>query len=115
MSQLRTPLSDLEKSIAVKVAGASFPPATASKRFARNLGDGYVKELSSKGRRFLAFVAHRFRRQYSLTSAELDWISEWLTYEEWEVPAAPKPIPDPTLPGVVEPEPEQIEMFKRNA
>jgi len=104
----RTPLSEIEKSIAAKVASASFPPGTASKRFARNIGDGYVNELSSKGRRFLAFVAHRFRRQYRLTSAELDWVAEWLTYEEYEVPAAPAPQEEPTLPGIMAKEPEQM-------
>ena len=111
MSQLRTPLTDIEAGIAKKIGGASFPPATASKRFAQNLADGYVKELSPRGRRFMAFVAHRYRRQYSLTSAELDWISEWLSYEEYEIPAAPKPVEEPALPGIIEPSPEQIELF----
>ena len=47
----RTPLTDFEKSIAAKLCSASFPPGTASKRFVRNLGDGYIniKELSDKG------------------------------------------------------------------
>jgi hypothetical protein len=77
----KTPLTDMEKSIVAKVTTASFPPATASKRFARDLESGYIKELSDKGRKFLAFVAHRFRRQYQLSKDEQEWVSEWLTKE----------------------------------
>jgi hypothetical protein len=73
-----TPLSDLEKGLAAKVAGASFPPGTASKRFARNLEGGYIRELSDKGRMFFAYVADRFRRQYSVTPEERQWINNWL-------------------------------------
>ena len=73
----KSPLSEVERSIAAKLGQASFPPATASKRFARNLSDGYVKELSDKGRRFMAYVTHRFRRQYSLTAEEQAWVNEW--------------------------------------
>jgi len=109
MGQPRTPLTEIEQGIAKKFGYASFPPGTASKRFAKDLADGYVKELSPRGRRFMAFVAHRYRRQYTLTSAELDWIAEWLLYEEWEVPAAPKPVPEPNLPGIVEEPATQME------
>jgi hypothetical protein len=77
----RTPLTDLERSIVAKLSLASFPPATASKRFARDLAAGYVKELSSKGRKFLAYVVHRFRRQYMLTDAEQRWVNGWLNAE----------------------------------
>lgn len=77
----RTPLTDLEKSIAKKLVGARFPPYSASKRFARDLGDGYIKELSDKGRAFMAYVVHRFRRQYTLTSDEQMWVDQWLKRE----------------------------------
>ena len=73
----RTPLTEIEQAIVKKLATASFPPATASKRFAHNLSDGYVKDLSDKGRRFLAYVVHRFRRQYSLSREEQEWVSQW--------------------------------------
>lgn len=108
MKQIWTPLSEIEQEIAKKIGGASYPPGTASKRFAQNCGGGYIKELSPRGRRFMAFIAHRYRRQYTLTSAELDWISEWLQYEEYEVPAAPRPAEEPNLPGIVETTPEQM-------
>lgn len=82
----RTPLSPLEISIAAKIGSATFPPATASKRFARNLRDGYIKELSEKGRAFMAYVAHRFRRQYQLTEEEQAWVNDWKdrTFEDEE-------------------------------
>jgi hypothetical protein len=82
MSEMkRTPLTDVERSIVAKLSLARFPPATASKRFAGDLAAGYVKELSSKGRKFLAYVVHRFRRQYSLTDAEQRWVDGWLNAE----------------------------------
>lgn len=79
----RTPLTEIERGIVEKLSRASFPPATASKRFVRNLSDGYVKELSGKGRRFLAFVVHKFRRQYTLNEAEWAWVREW---QSWQAP-----------------------------
>ena len=44
----RTELTELEKGIARKYSGASFPPATAAKAFARNLELGHTTHLSSK-------------------------------------------------------------------
>lgn len=79
----RTPLNEVELSIIKKLSRASFPPATASKRFVRDLSGGYVKNLSGKGRRFLAFVAHKFRRQYALNESEWAWVNEWLS---WQAP-----------------------------
>jgi hypothetical protein len=89
----KTPLTDLEKRIVAKLEFARFPPGTASKRFAHALNAGYVKELSSKGRRFLAYVAHRFRRQYPLFDDEKAWIAEWIDYKEEPPPAKVKPVP----------------------
>lgn len=74
----RAPLSEIEQSIVRKLAGARFPPGTASKRFAGGLIDGHIRELSDRGRTFLAFVVHRFRRQYVLDEAEQSWVTEWL-------------------------------------
>lgn len=70
-----TELSELEKAIYRKVASASFPPATASKRFMQ--GNPDLLKLSDKGRRFMAFIAHRFRRQYVLTAEEQEWVDQW--------------------------------------
>ena len=70
----RTAITDLERGIIAKLGTATFPPATASKRFVRDLNSGYIRELSERGRAFLAFVAHRFRRQYSLTAEEWAWV-----------------------------------------
>jgi hypothetical protein len=72
----RTPLTEIEKSIVAKLSMATFPPGTASKRFVRDLSCGYIAQLSERGRTFLAFVAHRFRRQYELTAKEWAWIKE---------------------------------------
>jgi hypothetical protein len=119
----RTPLTELEKRLVRKLAGASFPPATASKRFARDLGSGYVTQLSDRGRRFLAFVVHRFRRQYKLEPDESAWLETWL-----EPPAPPelpeehaaaafldpaelKPETKPAIPETKAPELETLPLF----
>jgi hypothetical protein len=73
----RTPLTPLEQEIARKYSGASFPPATAAKRFARDIEGGYVRNLSDKGRSFMAYLVHRYRRQYKLTADEQAWVDEW--------------------------------------
>lgn len=79
------PLTDLEKSLVAKLSTASFPPATATKRFAADLAEGHIRQLTDKGRRFLAFTALRFRRQYTITQEERAWIDHWLALKE-EVP-----------------------------
>lgn len=89
---MRTDLSEIEKSIGRKLAGASYPPATASKRFARDLGAGYIRQLSPNGRRFMAYMAHRFRRQYQLTESEWAWVREWLAFEPQPAPMLPEPL-----------------------
>lgn len=99
-----TDISDLERTIVCVVSGATFPPATAAKRFIKDLGAGYIKQLSPRGRWFLAFIAHRFRRQYSLTGEQWKWVNDQLNAPPVEaaavavkdvatVPAAE--IPDP--------------------
>jgi len=72
------PLSRLEREIIRVISGATFPPATASKRFVRDLSCGHVRLLSERGRCFLAFIAHRFRRQYVLTAEQWAWVDEYL-------------------------------------
>lgn len=77
-----TPLTGLEKAIYRKVQTARFPPATASKRFMQ--GDAELIKLSDKGRAFLAYIAHRFRRQYILTEEELTWVAKMSASHEVE-------------------------------
>lgn len=72
-----TPISDFERELARTVGQATFPPATASKRFIRAINEGRVYELSESGRIFLAFVAHRFRRQYTLTDEQWAWVKKY--------------------------------------
>ena len=95
----RTILTDLENKIAEKLGRCSYPPATASKAFARNLSEGYVKELSDRGRSFMAFVAHRFRRQSHYTEEEWAWINKWLA---WKETPAEEPMPHHFTKGTVE-------------
>lgn len=75
-----TALSEPEKALYRKVQTANFPPATASKRFMQ--GDAEFIKWSDKGRAFMAFIAHRFRRQYVLTEDELKWIETWKRKDE---------------------------------
>jgi hypothetical protein len=75
-----TPLSDEEKALYRKVQGASFPPATASKAFMQ--GDPEAILWSDRGRAFMAYIAHRFRRQYHLTESEWAWVEEWKAKRE---------------------------------
>src|SRR5690348_17677052 len=86
-----TPITDLEWGIIGKLANASFPPGTASKRFVRDLANGYIGQLSPRGRRFLAFIANRFRRQYRLSESDWAWIRGWLSYEP-ETSIVPEPL-----------------------
>jgi hypothetical protein len=73
----KTDITELEQAIVAKVATANFPPATASKRFIGDLSAGYIKQLSDKGRMFLAFIAKRFRRQYQLSAEQQAYVDEW--------------------------------------
>jgi hypothetical protein len=71
----KEPISAVELSIVRKMQRlVTFPPATASKRFVNTLSDR--SQLTDKGRRFLAFIAHRFRRQWigAATEEEFHWI-----------------------------------------
>lgn len=70
----KSPLSELERSIVSVVCGASFPPATAAKRFIMRLAGKEIQYLTPRGRWFLAYIAHRFRRQYALTVEQWQWV-----------------------------------------
>jgi hypothetical protein len=69
-------ITELERTIIKKLGRANYPPATASKRFVNDLNSGRIKQLSERGRAFLAFVAHRFRRQYELNADEWTWVNQ---------------------------------------
>jgi hypothetical protein len=88
MKRERTPLNELEQRIAAKYSRANFPPATAAKRLARDLGSGHVGQFSDKGRAFLAYCVNRYRRQYELTIEETAWVKQWLGWKE-----PPPPLP----------------------
>lgn len=71
------PLTELEWALVQKLSNVRFPPYTASKRFAHSLADDHIQKLSDRGRGFLAFIVHRFRRQISLTPEQQQWVTEW--------------------------------------
>lgn len=75
------PLDDMERSIVASVRGASFPIASGPKRFILDLANGYSKNLSDGGRQYLAYIAKRFRRQYTLTAEQWQWVNEHI-YQE---------------------------------
>ena len=87
-----SPITDLEAGLIRKFCGARFPAGTASKRFARDLSSGYIRQLSPRGRRFLAYCVNRFRRQYQLTETESAWVREWLAREPDPAPVLPEPL-----------------------
>lgn len=70
------PISEFELALAKKVGGASMRLGSASKRFIRDICAGHVKKLSAKGESFLAHCAYTYRRQYTLTPQEMQWINE---------------------------------------
>lgn len=72
----RKPLTLIEAEIVSVVCRASFPPGTGAKRFIRRIVSGEINFLSPAGRRFLAFIAHRFRRQYVLSAEQWQWVNE---------------------------------------
>ena len=74
----KAPLTELEKAIVQIVSRARFPPATAAKRFIGDRAAGRIRELSDRGRGSLAFIAHRFRRQYRLEADQWAWVREWM-------------------------------------
>jgi hypothetical protein len=53
----------------------SFPPGTGHKRFVNRLTVG--SQLSDRGRMYLAYIAHRYRKQWNTTDAEMEWIIRW--------------------------------------
>lgn len=81
-----SPITEMKSLLIRKLAAVRFPPGTASKRFARDLASGYIKQLSPRGRKFLAWVLNRFRAQVSLTNEEHGWVIHWLFWEDSGLP-----------------------------
>lgn len=82
------PITDFERQIITTVSRATFIPGTGPKRFIRDCYSGHIKQLTEKGRWYLAFIAHRFRKQYALTAEQMAWVTEQLNNQPglWKVP-----------------------------
>lgn len=84
-----TPMTDVELSIVAKMQrSVTFLPGHAHKRFVRNLTPD--SKLSAKGRNYLAFIAHRYRRQWTASCEEFHWIVEHMAYGLPAIPPAPR-------------------------
>ncbi len=74
-----TPLTLLEISLVEKLQGCvTFPAGSSHKRFIRGLSD--KSQLSDRGRAYLAYIAQRYRRQWTANEAEFNWIVQWGVY-----------------------------------
>jgi hypothetical protein len=62
-------------------ASVTFVPGTSHKRFILGLTEH--SQLSPGGRKCLAFIAHRYRRQWKASGEELEWIDHWNSFK-WE-------------------------------
>ena len=69
------PISAIEFSIVSKMqANVTFPPGHSHKRFIRDLSEKSL--LTDRGRQYLAFIAHRYRKQFFqfCHDDEIEWI-----------------------------------------
>lgn len=72
----KTQITPEEWIMAAKIqASVVFPVGHSHKRFMRELTDKAM--LTDRGRQYLAYIAHRYRRQWQATQSELAWISKW--------------------------------------
>lgn len=78
----KTPISVFERELIAIVSTATFVPNTGPKRFIRDLCAGRIENLTERGRWYLAFVAHRFRRQYMLSPEQWAWVNEKLNEKQ---------------------------------
>jgi hypothetical protein len=75
-----TPMDAIEQGIVRKLqANVSFLPGYSHKRFVNGLHPE-KSQLSDRGRAYLAFIAHRYRRQWKATHEEFCWIVRWASY-----------------------------------
>lgn len=105
------PISDFELRLACDVSRATFPAGSAPKRFIRDISA--QTKLSDRGRCYLAYIANRFRRQYSLTPDQWAWVNEWLAKDralEAE-PKTPEAVPKPTQIAPSVEESKQLELI----
>jgi hypothetical protein len=85
----RTPMDAIEQGIVRKLQGyVTFVPASSHKRFIHDLIPDR-SQLSDRGRAYLAYIAHRYRRQWKATHEEFCWIVRWASYG-----TLPRPRPD---------------------
>lgn len=80
--KIKTPISEFERELIAVVSTARFVPNTGPKRFIRDLRAERIVNLTERGRWYLAFVAHRFRRQYALTPEQWAWVNEKLNEKQ---------------------------------
>ena len=71
---MKTPLSDTERSLVVKLYNAQFPQGMPARAFVRELANSSAPQVSPEQRGFLALIAHKLRRQCFLSDLEEAWI-----------------------------------------
>jgi hypothetical protein len=72
----RTQIEPTEWLIVFKMQrNVTFPPGTSHKRFINGLR--VDSQLSDRGRQYLAYIANRYRRQWTATPEEFEWIVKW--------------------------------------
>jgi hypothetical protein len=75
----KTQIEPVEWLIAFKMQSAvTFVPGSSHKRFIRELSVN--SQLTDRGRAYLAYIAHRYRRQWKPSQEEFEWIVRWAVY-----------------------------------
>jgi hypothetical protein len=79
-------MSDVEKTVVRHLqAWVTFVPGSSHKRFVLHLNPE-TSQLSDRGRNYLAYIAHRYRRQWTATDEEFEWIVAWNTWSSGHKP-----------------------------
>lgn len=95
-----TIITDFELALVRRVQQATFPPGMSHKRFIRDLSD--KTKLTDRGRWYLAHIAHRYRRQYTLSEEQWAWIRERLADGIPGFPKEPRPANEEPALGVTQ-------------
>lgn len=75
----RTELTTVELMLIEKLQrSVTFPPGSSHKRFIRGLDQH--SQLSEAGRCYLAYIAHRYRKQWQANDDEFQWMVRWKHY-----------------------------------
>ncbi len=74
----RIPISSMEWSIVTAMHSVCFPAGSPHKRFIRDLSENSM--LTDRGRMYLAYLGHRYRRQWKATDGQAEWI---IRFGEW--------------------------------